>query len=91
MKWIIAYDVCVQRRRTRCARTLERFGFRRQKSVFEGEATRPDMVALLDQLALVIDPRTDRLAAWPIVESPDCPRMHRGIAPELTLRDWSII
>ena len=53
MIYVIAYDVRKNRGRRRVAKRLEQVGFRRQKSVFEGEASPSEIGPLLDELARV--------------------------------------
>ncbi|TWT63722.1 CRISPR-associated endonuclease Cas2 [Rubinisphaera italica] len=64
MQWVIAYDISSDRRRRRVTRRLEQVGFRRQKSVFEGELKQSLMQDLMQELGSEIDPATDQLTAW---------------------------
>lgn len=69
MYWIVAYDVRSNRRRNRTARRCERAGLRLQQSVFLIAASQKRLKRLIGELAALIDPATDHLAAWPLRES----------------------
>ena len=91
MKWVIAYDVRRDRDRRRIARRLEQVGFRRQKSVFEGEAAPAGIAALLDELAVFLQEEHDRLTAWPMTENGPAHIEHRGQPRPRTHQDWLIL
>jgi CRISPR-associated endonuclease Cas2 len=91
MKWIIAYDVTFDRARRRVARRLEQMGFRRQKSVFEGEASPGEVSKLLDELVQLVDAEHDVLTAWPWGENGPARLQHRGASRAETRKDWSIL
>jgi len=69
MHWIIAYDISLNRRRSRAAKRLERAGLRVQKSVFVAELPRGELQQLMDELARIIDPETDSVAAWALQQN----------------------
>jgi CRISPR-associated endonuclease Cas2 len=91
LKWVIAYDVRQNRGRRRIARRLEQVGFRRQKSVFEGEASPAEIRRLLDELAVLIQPDHDALTAWPMTENGWACIEHRGNPRAIVQRDWLIL
>jgi len=91
MKWIIAYDVSKARGRRRVAKRLEQVGFRRQKSVFEGEASPADIGLLLDELVEFIQADHDTLTAWPMTENGPARIQHRGIPRAVVQRDWMVL
>ncbi len=91
MRWVVAYDVRQDRMRRRIALRLERFGFRRQKSVFEGELSAQAMSVLLDELATLIEPAHDVLTAWPYSQGNTGGVLHRGAPRAETSRDWIIL
>ncbi|MHB1557386.1 MAG: CRISPR-associated endonuclease Cas2 [Isosphaeraceae bacterium] len=91
MKWVIAYDVRRDKARRKVARRLEQVGFRRQKSVFEGEASPVDVRNLLDELAELIQPDHDVLTAWPMTENGPASIQHRGSPRAIVRRDWLIL
>jgi CRISPR-associated endonuclease Cas2 len=91
LKWVIAYDVRLDRDRRRIARRLEQLGFRRQKSVFEGEASPADIAGWLDELAAFLQEACDRLTAWPMTENGPAHVEHRGQPRPPTHQDWMIL
>ena len=91
MKYVIAYDIRKNRDRRRVAKRLERMGFRRQKSVFEGEASPSEIRHLLDELAELIQPDHDVLTAWPMTENGWACIEHRGHPRTIVQRDWLIL
>ena len=91
MKWVIAYDILKNRGRRKVARRLEQVGFRRQKSVFEGEASPADVARLLDELVEFIQADHDVLTAWPMTENGPASIQHRGNPRAVVRRDWLIL
>lgn len=91
MRWIIAYDVSDNRARYRIARRLEQFGFRRQKSVFQGHGVPADIKALLAELAPLVNPETDVLSAWPSVDNGTVQATHAGRPLDQVHADWLIL
>lgn len=91
MRWVIAYDIRDDRGRRHVARRLEQVGFRRQKSVFEGEAAPPEIVGLLDELAVFLEAEHDHLTAWPTAENGTARLEHRGCPRAVVRRDWWIL
>lgn len=69
MTFVVAYDVTVNRRRSRIAKLLEARGIRVQKSVFLVEGTQRKVHRLVRELGCLIDQQTDRVCAWPLIES----------------------
>jgi CRISPR-associated protein Cas2 len=66
MRWIIAYDISDPRRLNRTARCLQQHAQRVQKSVFIFEGDEAHLLCVLDHAAEHIDPRCDRLQAFPM-------------------------
>jgi CRISPR-associated endonuclease Cas2 len=91
MKWVIAYDVSKSKGRRKVAKRLEQMGFRRQKSVFEGEASPTDVARLLDELTEFIQSDHDSLTAWPMTENGSACIQHRGSARAVAQRDWLVL
>jgi CRISPR-associated endonuclease Cas2 len=91
VKWIIAYDVRKDKGRRRIAKRLEQLGFRRQKSVFEGEASPTDIGLLLDELVAFIQADHDVLTAWPMTENGPARIQHRGDPRAVVQRDWMVL
>lgn len=69
MTWVVAYDVSVDRNRNKVAKLLEAKGLRLQYSVFLVQGAPRGVCHLLEELAKLIDRRTDRLCAWPLIEA----------------------
>lgn len=90
MRWVIAYDIHGERARRHVARALERVGFRRQLSLFEGDASREEISALLDALAERLDASTDQLTAWP-VSSDSTALIHRGLPRASHDEPWLVL
>lgn len=86
MRFVLAYDVSEDRRRARVARRLERAGQRCQGSVFLIEDTEDAVLALVDELARSLDPRTDRVQAWRLVAGQPAAGIARGQVPDLEPR-----
>lgn len=63
--WVAVYDVCDDRRRLKLARTLDDFGCRVQRSVFEITATDAELELLCRRIYRIIDPAQDSVAAMP--------------------------
>ncbi len=91
MRWVIAYDVRKNKGRRKVAKRLEQMGFRRQKSVFEGEASPGDIDTLLDELVDLIEPDHDTLTAWPMIENGPARIVHRGSPRAVVERDWLVL
>jgi CRISPR-associated protein Cas2 len=91
MRWVIAYDISQDRTRRRIAKRLEQLGFRRQKSVFEGEASPKQIQRLLDSLAELIDLTSDVLTVWPTGENGPAHLQHRGVPRDEVRKDWEIV
>jgi CRISPR-associated endonuclease Cas2 len=91
VRWVIAYDIGLDKARRRVARRLERVGFRRQKSVFEGDASPSEIARLLDEMAESLLSEGDVITAWPATENGTARLEHRG-APRADVRkDWIIL
>ena len=66
MKYVIAYNMESDRRRTKLAKVLEGFGDRVQYSVFEVDLNSYDFRRLLKKLRIYINPDTDSLRIYPL-------------------------
>lgn len=69
MTWVVAYDVSLDRRRTRISKVLAAKGIRLQKSVFLVEGPTLSIAQLVHELAAEIDDATDRICAWPLIDA----------------------
>lgn len=65
-RWVIAYDIPDDRRRTKLAKVLEDFGDRMQWSVFEALVADCDFDLLCRRIADVIDPEEDAVRLYPV-------------------------
>jgi len=91
MRWVLAYDVTDNRRRRRVARCLQECGFRRQKSVFEGDFSSKEVELLVQNLGCFLDPETDSMTAWPIISNLIQQIVHTGKPREAAERNWQIL
>ena len=66
MRWVIAYDIPDDRRRTRIAALLEGFGDRVQHSVFEAVLNDTVRHSLERQLRRLLNPEEDTLRLYPL-------------------------
>ncbi len=90
MHWLIAYDISLNRRRSRVAKQLERAGLRVQKSVFIAELSRDELKKLMGQLGGLIDRETDTVAAWALQQKWQTEQVEAGL-PTQPVVDNSII
>lgn len=91
MRWVIAYDISSNSKRSRIAKRLEHLGFRRQKSVFEGDTSPKEIREVLDALSALMDPACDSLTAWPTAENGPARLEHRGVPRVEVRKDWTIV
>ena len=91
MQWVLAYDVSSNSRRRRIANCLEELGFRRQKSVFEGNLSTQDVSMLIDRLTQFLNPETDSITAWPVATHLSVGILHAGKPREQAERAWCIL
>jgi CRISPR-associated protein Cas2 len=73
-RWVIAYDIPDDRRRTKLAKILEGFGDRMQWSVFEILATGDDFLDLCRKITAVIEPQEDAVRLYPLCNA-CCPKI----------------
>ena len=66
LKYVISYDISDDRRRTAASRILLGFGYRVQKSVFEGFASKDYLAELEKRLEDIIDPKEDSIRIYRI-------------------------
>lgn len=89
--WVIAYDICDDKRRTKTARLLQSKGERIQKSVFELDVTPEILAAVAEQIARLIHPREDRVDFIPTCGA--CTRRWRSLGRSRPPRSesWEVI
>ncbi len=88
--YLVGYDVASPRRLKKVHRQLKKRGLAVQKSLFFVHARKREMEKLLDDLALLIQPREDDLRTYPITRPgdvwsagrpiPTLPLLHPGTA-----------
>ena len=66
MKYTIAFDVADDRVRYRVVKTLLEYGYRVQKSVFEGYLSQCDVTECIAKLDAIIDKDTDSVRVYPL-------------------------
>jgi len=59
--YVVAYDICDNRRRNRLFKTLKRYGISVQESVFECHLTPEQFVIMKRDVDLVIKPKLDQV------------------------------
>jgi len=74
MRYVIAYDIEDNRRRTRLAKVLEGYGDRVQFSLFEAELSDDEVEVVLRRLRPLVDKDTDCLRVYPL-----CARCHGAV------------
>ena len=68
--YLICYDICDNKKRTKLAQYLRKMGFRRiQKSVFIGRIKSKKSVLLVQELSLLIEFPCDSLIVMPISQT----------------------
>lgn len=76
---VLAYDISMDPRRlVQVHRTVRRWGFPLQYSVFLIPATPTKMRTLLAELEAIIDPRLDDIRVYPLPASVDIVQLGRG-------------
>jgi CRISPR-associated protein Cas2 len=82
-RWIVAYDVSDDRRRTRLAERLSRHGVRQQRSVFECLVDDERLDQVVAEAQRLIPPGHDRLDAF--AQCQDCAALRRFLGPRPTV------
>lgn len=62
--YLLAYDICDDRRRAKIARLLESLGARVQGSVFEAYLTQPELEKLISRSRKVMQEKEDSLRVY---------------------------
>lgn len=92
MHFLVSYDIADPKRLRRVCRLLEAAGAREQFSVFLcNMGSMRAMLLLWDALLLQIDPKTDRLSAYPIDARAYAQALHAGAFPPSVLTEPLII
>ncbi len=66
MRYVISYDVVDDRRRERVARTLDDYGDRVQRSVFEAELDQRHLSLLVERLRREMNTDEDNIVIYPL-------------------------
>jgi len=66
MKYVISFDITDDRKRYRAVKILLEYGYRVQKSVFEGFINKERVQECRKKLVSVIDPKTDSVRIYPL-------------------------
>lgn len=75
--WVIAYDIVCDNRRRRVSNTLEDYGFRMQKSVFECNLSSRTLEKLIKKLDSLIDEQEDSILFYMLCRA--CVKQNRSI------------
>jgi CRISPR-associated protein Cas2 len=68
--YVVAYDISVDRRRTRLFKTLKRYGTAVQESVFECHLTTAQFIKMQQDVESIIDPQVDQVRYYDLC--PQC-------------------
>ncbi len=91
-KWVIIYDIADEQRLAKVAKTMEDYGVRVQKSVFEAVADLSTIQELRNKLAMIIHPEKDSVIYFDICESDWQKQMKYGPSePKVDAEDYDII
>jgi CRISPR-associated protein Cas2 len=77
-RYVVAYDVTSDRRRSRLAKCLQGYGRRVQSSVFEMAVSRALFDKLLNELPTHLDATTDVVAVYPLCAACDARAVYLG-------------
>ncbi len=80
MRYVICYDISSEHRRRLVSECLDGYGDRIQKSVFEAVLDAKLFDSCLSELAELIDPAVDSIAAYVLCAACDDRRVYRGSA-----------
>lgn len=84
-RYVIAYDIPNDKRRTKIARVLEGHGERVQYSVFESQLTGKQFDALWKELGELAQPKEDSLRAYRLC--PACARWVKTVGQAVCVED----
>lgn len=83
MRYVLAYDVVEDRRRTRFFKRLKRWMAPTQKSVFEGELSVAQLAEVERLLRRELNLQTDAVRVYPLCSACAARVRNHGVAPEL--------
>ena len=85
-RWLVAYDVPDDRRRTKIANLLEDYGDRVQYSVFEIFASSEELQRMIVRMKGVIEENEDSIRLYPACES--CVKKVRILGTGESIEPW---
>lgn len=91
MIYMICYDITSPRRLRRCAKVLEGYGIRVQKSFFQADLKPDDRDKLISRLRSIIDEQSDKLFCYPLCEQCANGYWRDGEGEILVVRTFEII
>ncbi|MBN1980185.1 MAG: CRISPR-associated endonuclease Cas2 [Chitinivibrionales bacterium] len=91
MKYVIAFDIVNDRTRASVVKILLEYGYRVQKSVFEGFLSKESVDECAEKIRKIIDKRNDSVRFYPLCK--DCERelFIIGIGKKVEEVDYLII
>jgi len=66
VKYVIAFDITVDRTRVRVVKVLSEYAYRVQKSVFEGLISKDSLEEMQAKLEKIINKKTDSIRIYPL-------------------------
>lgn len=75
--WIVAYDICDERRLVRVHRYMVKHAVPLQRSVFQARMSTLELLLLREELAELIDPKQDDIRMYPLPARMDIVRLGR--------------
>ena len=91
MKFLIAFDVSNNRRRTAVTKTCLASGFRVQRSVFEGFFDSGSIDGFVQKLSELIDPKTDSVRIYPLDKALDASIRILGLGKRVEEAPYRIV
>lgn len=91
MKYVIAFDIVDDRVRYRVVKTLLQYGYRVQKSVFEGYLSHEDVAECKAKLLAEIDQGEDSVRFYPLCKKCEAEVEIQGIGKKVEELDYVII
>ena len=90
MRYVICYDISSSRRRRRVADCLDGYGDRIQESVFEAILDTRLFDRCISEIAGLIDPVEDSVAAYALCGTCDATRVYLGLAEQSDIGGESV-
>jgi len=90
-RYIIAYDIVDDRKRTKAADTLKDYGMRIQKSVFDCALKEAAIDELKDKLKTIIDAKEDSILIIPLCETCVTQKQTIGFSLKIIEKDFQVL